>query len=489
MQIPSLLAYFRAAIVLTLLPSTATSFPHQEPRPFHWLEARDSEQLPTRQAPLPSLVIDTFQDSLHNDLGFWHGAGENLTVHHEPGFMRLSPNDPDQNFHTQFDTRGCFSLLPWKNQFLHVVFDGTDQFTVSLNEHNAECFPSRSPFPGVPDSIQASRYVMRTKPEWFDADESEMDESEMDESEERRPRARSLQFKRPSSMGSCGDDDDDQAPASPTRTELFIPLSHFHINHGRVVSVSFTGFYTNESITLRRVEIVPSTPPPTSKNNHFKIPEKLPSGHMILRCSVPNSFAFGIDDGQPQYAQEVMKILDEEDVRVTFFVVGAGLRDQTTNFTHFYREMLKKGHQVALHSNTHPKMEALPTTEKIDEEIMQTIRVFQDRLDLTSRYFRPPFGTVGARMRQRLAKHIESPFIVNWSVDVEDWLWANTSTPEKQLDAFYRGVARGGNLAVMHFLNPTTVAYLRRFIRHVKSVGFKIMRIDQCLGDPFSPAL
>ena len=106
-----------------------------------------------------------------------------------------------------------------------------------------------------------------------------------------------------------------------------------------------------------------------------------------------------------------------------------------------------------------------------------------------ARYFRPPFGTVGARMREQLASRIRNPYIVNWSVDVEDWLWANTSTPENQLDAFYRGVARGGNLAVMHFLNPTTVRYLPQFIHHVKSAGFKIMRIDQCLEDPDSPPL
>ena len=68
---------------------------------------------------------------------------------------------------------------------------------------------------------------------------------------------------------------------------------------------------------------------------------------------------------------------------------------------------------------------------------------------------------MAARLRQQLARHIPNPYIVNWSVDVEDWLWANTSTPEKQLEAFYRGVEKGGNLAVMHYLNPTTIQYLR----------------------------
>ncbi|KAJ5965843.1 hypothetical protein N7481_012557 [Penicillium waksmanii] len=471
-------------IPVYLLPFllTALGYTSQSFRPQPRLELRDVEQV------APSLVIDTFQDPLHNDLGFWHGTGENLNIHHAPGSVSFFPIDPDQNYHTQFETRGCFSLLPWQDQFLHVVYDGTDQFTVSLNEHNNECSAARAPFPGIPDSVQASPYVMRTG-----SDSSDEDDSSNSKDAPELPLTSHVSQRRyspssPGPRGSC-EESGNQGPASPPKTELYIPLSHFRIDQRRVVSVSFTGFYTNETLTLHRVEIVPSVPPPSPANNYFTVPKKIPTGQLVLRCSVPNSFAFGIDDGQPRFAQEVMKILDEEDVRVTFFVVGAGLQDSTTNFTRFYKEMMKKGHQVALHSNTHPKMEALPTMEMIDEEVKDTIRVFKERLDISSRYFRPPFGTVGARMRQQLAKRIEQPFIVNWSVDVEDWLWANTTTPEKQLDAFYRSVARGGNLAVMHFLNPSTVGYLRDFIRHVKGLGYKIMRIDQCLADPFSPAL
>jgi hypothetical protein len=139
------------------------------------------------------------------------------------------------------------------------------------------------------------------------------------------------------------------------RRDLYVPLTHFEVDFNRVVSISFHGFYTEEPITLYRIEIVAAVPEPSPDNGHFRLPGKLPSGRLVLRCSRPNSFAFGIDDGQPQFSQRVMRILDEEGVRVTFFVVGAGLRDPSTNFTTFYKEMLKKGHQIALHSNTHPK--------------------------------------------------------------------------------------------------------------------------------------
>ncbi|CAG8080410.1 unnamed protein product [Penicillium olsonii] len=481
------LSLFSAAGVLYLISfATALGSKHD-----HWNELRDlSLNTPNQNSRLP-ILIDTFQNPTHNNLGFWHGSGENLTVQHGPGFISLFPTDPDQNFHTQFDTNQCYSLVPWFNEFLHVVFEGTDQYSVSLNQHNDECNPRRSPFPSVADSVQAERYVMHSSSESTGGDGDRGENEDWDEDGDVDTDSLDKEHRK---LGLLKAHDQHKylngtAKIPKGRRELYIPLTHFEIDFNRVVSVSFHGFYTREPMTLHRVEIVPTVPMPSRENGYFRLPGKLPSGRLVLRCSRPNSFAFGIDDGQPQFSQRVMRILDEEGVRVTFFVVGAGLRDRSSNFTAFYKEMLTKGHQVALHSNTHPKMEALQTVREIDDEIIQTVEVFKDQLGIESSYFRPPFGTVAARLRQQLARHVPSPYIVNWSVDVEDWLWANTSTPEKQLDAFYLGVEKGGNLAVMHYLNPTTIGYLPKFIQHIKKAGYQIMRIDQCLEDVAAPPL
>ncbi|KAF4247075.1 hypothetical protein CNMCM8980_007884 [Aspergillus fumigatiaffinis] len=359
----------------------------------------------------PPLVIDTFNDAWRNNLGFWHGAGEGLPIEYGDGYVRFFPTDPDHNYHTQLAAAECFSFLPYSGQYLHIVFSGTNKFSISLNQNNEDCDPYRKPYPETWDSVEAARYT--------------------------------------------------------SGNEIYVPLSHFHIDQSRVLSVSFNGFYTKESLTLYKVEIVPELP-------------------MGLR--VPNRLAN--DDGQPRFAQEVMDILEKENILVTFFVVGAGLRDEETNFTQVYREMLRRGHQIALHSNTHRKMEGLEAIEDIDDEIIRNIRAFGSFLGVESaRYFRPPFGTIGSRTRQRLAVYTSDPQIVNWSVDIEDWLWGDTETPERQLEAFYRDVRRGGNLAVMHYLKPSTVKYFPQVIRFVKAMNLTIMRIDQCLEDPSSPPL
>jgi peptidoglycan/xylan/chitin deacetylase (PgdA/CDA1 family) len=76
-----------------------------------------------------------------------------------------------------------------------------------------------------------------------------------------------------------------------------------------------------------------------------------------------------------------------------------------------------------------------------------------------------------------------------WSVDVQDWLWAESPTPEKQLDAFKADLAKGGNLVVMHYLYESTVDLLPQFIALAKATGKRLMRVDQCLEDAAAPAL
>lgn len=295
--------------ISTTSSTTKAPAPHLPPLPLTPDQNNNFSTITTSHPPSTlsnnSFVIDTFKHRVHNDLGYWHGPGEDLPVEYGDGYVRLYPTDADQNFHTQLASAICFSLLPYRGKYLHVIFSGTTKFSISLNQHNQDCDPLRNPYPATWDTVEAGRYARMN--------------------------------------------------------EIYVPLEHFSIDQSRVVSVSFHGFYTKETLTLFKVEIVQGLP------GGFPVPkEKIDNGRMVLRCSRPGSFAFGIDDGQPEFAQEVMRIVEEENVNVTFFVVGGGLRDQETNFSSVYREMLKRGHQIALHSDSHPKFVAALVGLKYD---------------------------------------------------------------------------------------------------------------------------
>lgn len=238
------------------------------------------------------LIVDTFGNDLFNNLDLWHGTGEELIVQYGDGYVDFFPSNADQNYHTLVSP-GCLDLSDSADTlYLHIEFEGTDRFSVSLNQNNEECSSTVAPFPETWDTIEVSRY---------------------------------------SKDG-----------------HIYVPISHFGINFERVSSVSFHGFYTSHRVRFYKVEFVDALP------DKFKIPKKLPSGELVLKCKRPNSFAFGVDDGNPELAQEVMDIFEDEGILVTFFTVGNALDEPGTNFTEVYTEMLRRGHQVALHTYTHP---------------------------------------------------------------------------------------------------------------------------------------
>lgn len=177
------------------------------------------------------------------------------------------------------------------------MYSGSNKFSISLQQHNADCNEHIRPYPETWDSVEAARY------------------------------------------------------ASAAGTDIWVPISHFNIDLSRANALALESFSTPSPTHFYQVELIPSALVPEDVH----APEDLASGDLVFKCKVPNTFAFAIDDGNPEFAQEVLKILRDEDVKVTFFAVGSGLADETTNLSNVYKEALSEGHQVGLHSWNHPK--------------------------------------------------------------------------------------------------------------------------------------
>lgn len=362
-------------------------------------------------------------------IGFWHGGDDTTTYKVLGGKLTINmKGNSDLSWYTQI-TGGCIDFTPNDNAYVHIAYSGSNAFTVAFQQHNPSCNQSFNPFPYTWDSVEASRY------------------------------------------------------SNTANSDIYIPMSHFLIDRRLSVGFVLKGFYSTTPTVFSMIEIVKTVP------TGWLVPSKLPTAPMKFACTRPNSFAFAIDDGDPQYAQQIAGYLRAANIKVTFFTVGAALLDTSTNFTNFYKEMHAEGHQIAYHSFTHPPMEGLPSLAAIDWELDDDIAAVSSQLGLTSTYFRPPFGTEGARVRQRLADQIPGAQFIEWSVDVQDWLWALSSTPEKQLVNFQSDVNSGGNLVVCHYLYASTVSYIPQFIDIAKKTGKQLMRVDQCMEDPNAPPL
>lgn len=324
------------------------------------------------------VVIDRFTSPDQNDLGNYHGKflripspirlfrilifhshppgcdeGEGITCTFSSGSVRITSTDVDYSFYTQLNG-GCQDITGLDSQYLHVKLSGSPNFSIALQENNPSCRDDIAPYPRTWDIVYAADYH--------------------------------------------------------SNGEIYIPLRHFNIDKRRTIGVAFKAFRSSTPTTLSLVEIVATLPAGRS------VPGKKATGKLFFECTRPNSIAFGIDDGVPGLAQRTMEIIKKAGIKVTFFTVGESLYDEEGNFTAIYREAIARGHQVALHSMTHPKLES-ESAARIEKEFTDSLAAAKAKLGngVTTKYFRAPYGTDGALTRQKLESAVGGGSkVINW---------------------------------------------------------------------------
>ncbi|HHU49774.1 MAG: polysaccharide deacetylase family protein [Caldicoprobacterales bacterium] len=116
-----------------------------------------------------------------------------------------------------------------------------------------------------------------------------------------------------------------------------------------------------------------------------------------------------------EYTSRIMDILEERDIKTTFFLVGFWV----DKYPERVKEIAKRGHEVANHSTTHPNMSKL-SREQIINEIMTTQEKIEKLAgDRSVRLLRPPFGDYNDLLIQtcrELGFHV-----IQWDVDSLDW--------------------------------------------------------------------
>jgi probable sporulation protein (polysaccharide deacetylase family) len=100
-----------------------------------------------------------------------------------------------------------------------------------------------------------------------------------------------------------------------------------------------------------------------------------------------------------EYIVPMLDILDEEKVKVTFFLDGSWLSKNPE----LAAEMQKRGHEMENHAYTHPNMSSL-SRARATAEIQKTQDLLKKSLGVTNRWFAPP-GPNRARWSSCILQH------------------------------------------------------------------------------------
>lgn len=185
--------------------------------------------------------------------------------------------------------------------------------------------------------------------------------------------------------------------------------------------------------------------------------------------------ALTFDDGpHPRLTKEILSILEEYEIKATFFMIGENVR----NYPEAARAVAAAGHEIGNHTDTHKHLSGLNEASLI-KELENCKNSICEVCGLTPTLFRPPEGATPSFVL-RAAEAFSYPVIL-WSVDTKDWEVKNTG---KIADSVLSGIKPGAIILLHDYIgkNSRTPDALRVLLPKLLDDGYEFVTVSELLG-------
>lgn len=186
------------------------------------------------------------------------------------------------------------------------------------------------------------------------------------------------------------------------------------------------------------------------------------------------------DDGPSRNTIRILDILDEYGIKATFFVMA----NETPEGLVGYDEMIKRGHQIALHTYTHDYREIYTSKEEFFENINQLEAFLSQRYNIKTNLIRFPGGSKNVSSRQYGGSQIMTDIkdecakrgyrFFDWNVDSKDGISPYVSVSEITSNVLNGVKNKERAIILLHDINAmtNTVTALPNIIKGLKEQGF-----------------
>ncbi|MBQ2971602.1 MAG: polysaccharide deacetylase family protein [Ruminococcus sp.] len=182
-------------------------------------------------------------------------------------------------------------------------------------------------------------------------------------------------------------------------------------------------------------------------------------------CSISFDAAWGNEQ-----TQTLLDILDENEVKTTFFLVG----EWVDKYPESVKEIDARGHDVGNHSNTHAHMTQISREEQ-QSEITQCNEKITAITGKEVTLFRPPYGEYDNSVVE--VCNGLSMYCTQWNIDSLDW---KDPTPQDMVSRIESKLCEG-SIILLHNGAKNTPEALPLIIKAIKAQGYKIVPISKLL--------
>ena len=179
-----------------------------------------------------------------------------------------------------------------------------------------------------------------------------------------------------------------------------------------------------------------------------------------------------IDDGPSEYTDEIIKILNKNNVKATFFMINGNMQA----YPEQVKNIVENGNTAGFHSVTHDIHKLYVSKTSAKEEFDTNQATFKKITGQTSKVIRLPFGSKPYTPRASYNALVDSGYkLWDWTLDTEDW----RSTSSQIMENVKKYSSGSDNVVLLMHERKQTVAILDEMIKYLKSEGFEILPIKQ----------
>ncbi|BGP18597.1 chitin deacetylase [Rhodosporidiobolus nylandii] len=216
----------------------------------------------------------------------------------------------------------------------------------------------------------------------------------------------------------------------------------------------------------------------------------------ITYCPTKEDWGASFDDGPSPYTPRLLNLLDQQNLKSTFFIVGSRAISRPEMLQYEYAS----GHQISIHTWAHSSLTTL-SNEEIVAELGWTKKVIKEITGVTPNTMRPPYGDIDDRVRSIALQMGLRPII--WTqadgqqFDTRDWQIGGgvVSAPDvyNNFERFLSSASSHlstGFIVLAHDLYQQSVDLAVDYILPgvINEGKLKIKTISECLGEPLSQA-
>jgi peptidoglycan/xylan/chitin deacetylase (PgdA/CDA1 family) len=178
--------------------------------------------------------------------------------------------------------------------------------------------------------------------------------------------------------------------------------------------------------------------------------------------------ALSFDDGPSLTTMQILDVMERNDARGSFFIIGSRITDKTEGAMH---RAVKMGCDVENHSLTHRHLPQLSTEEQ-REEAARTTALIEQYVGRTPQLFRAPYLDADS------VTHAVVPQIFIGGLGPSDW---NKDVSVEQRIEGYLKAAEDGVIFLMHDFegNGATAEALEVILPRLKEEGYGLVTVAE----------